>query len=121
MLNLADKFGFQLPLLPGMMNQGDMVGNTKGLVVIMTQNGEMLPCGTPYFVVGIVARGTASLLSGIAFAASLGAARTKTVFSLNTFEHKSDKNSGAHCVFFCLFFFSLLIYSILIIDLRYFP
>lgn len=64
-------------LLPGMMNQGDMVGNKKGGAVNVTQNGEMLPCGTPKFVVGTVAPATTSLLSGMAFAASLGAARQK--------------------------------------------
>lgn len=62
-----------------MMNQGDMVGNTKGLDVSITQKGEMLPRGTQSFV-GIVAPATTSLLSGIAFAASLGAAKIKTVF-----------------------------------------
>lgn len=61
-----------------MLNQGDIVGNTKGLDVSMTQNGEMLPCGTPDFIVGIAAPATTSLLSGTAFAANLGAAQTKT-------------------------------------------
>lgn len=64
-------------LLPGMMNQGDVVGNTKGFVVMVTQNGALLPFGIPNDVVGMVAPATTSLLlSGKALAASLGAART---------------------------------------------
>lgn len=60
-----------------MTNQGDVVGNKKGYVFIVTQNGEMLPWGTPKFAVGIVAPSVTTLLSGKAFAASLGAAQTK--------------------------------------------
>lgn len=63
-------------LLPGMMNQGNMVGNRKGLVLIVTQNGEMLSCGM-FFIGGTVALATTSLLSGRAFSGSFAAAQTK--------------------------------------------
>lgn len=59
-----------------MMNQGDMVGNRKGRVFKVTQNGEMLPCGT-FLIGGIVTPATMSLLSGRAFSGNLGAATTK--------------------------------------------
>ena len=62
----------------GIVNQGDMVGNTKGKVDIVIQKGEVLPRGTPKCWDGVVAQATASLLSGIAFSGSCGSARTKT-------------------------------------------
>lgn len=49
------------------------MGNTKGHSLIVTQNGEMLPWGTPNFVAGMITPSTISALSGKAFAASLGA------------------------------------------------
>lgn len=60
-----------------MMNQGDTVGNTKGLVVIVIQYGEVLRCGMVTSSFGTVAPATASLLSGKALAGSLGAAQAK--------------------------------------------
>lgn len=75
MMHLAAS-NLQLSLLPGMMNQGDTVGNRKGLVFIVIQNGDMLPSGTPNLVSGIVAPSTASLPSGTAFSGSFGAAQT---------------------------------------------
>ena len=60
-----------------MVNQGDVVGNRKGLVFKVTQNGETLPWGTPCIVVGIVALATILLLSGRAFSGSLGPAGKK--------------------------------------------
>lgn len=68
------------------MNQGDAVGNRKGLVFIVIQNGEALPSGTPSLVSGTVAPSTASLPSGTAFSGSLGAAQTTNkwrAFSIN--------------------------------------
>lgn len=63
--------------LPGILNQGEEVGNIKGLVVIVIQNGGVLPCGTPHFAVGMAAPLTASLLSGKALFGALGAAQIK--------------------------------------------
>ncbi len=62
------------------------MGNRKGLVVIVTQNGEMLPWGTPFSIGGIVAPATTSFLSGRAFSGSLGAAQTKKQVKCH-FEH----------------------------------
>lgn len=63
-------------LSPGMMNHGDLVGNRKGCVLVVTQNGPTLPRGTPLVVGGTVAPATASVPSGRAFPGSFGAAQT---------------------------------------------
>lgn len=56
-----------------MKNQGDMVGNTKGLTFIGIQNGAALPWGTPNCTGGIVMTAKSSLPSGKAFSESFGA------------------------------------------------
>lgn len=50
----------------------------KGAVVNMTENGDVLPRGTPTFVVRTTGPVTISSLSGIAFGASRGAAYRET-------------------------------------------
>ncbi len=85
--NLLDK----VSLSPGMINQGDMVGNRKGLFLIVTQNGEMLPCGIPHFIGGKVTPATTLSLSSRAFSSSLGAAQTKHKQSVKVNIFKSDK------------------------------
>ena len=52
------------------------MGNTKGAVAIVTQNGPTLPSGMPNFTDGTVAPGATSLLSGRAFAGNVGTARS---------------------------------------------
>lgn len=52
----------KLSHLPGMMNQGDIVGNRKGLVLIVIQNGLTLPSGRAYCIGGIVTPATTSFL-----------------------------------------------------------
>lgn len=61
-----------------MMNQGDVVGKMKGSVIKVTENGAMLPSGTPKLVTGTTAPVTISTLSGRAFSASRGAAFRNT-------------------------------------------
>lgn len=65
---------FVFCLILGMMNQADAVGNKYGLVVMGTQNGEVLPSGMSRLVVRTNTPLTMSLLLGKAFAGSLGAA-----------------------------------------------
>lgn len=61
-----------LELLPGMMNQGDLVGNRKGPLFSGTQNGAAVPSGMPNLPSGTIVPVAASFASGKAFLASLG-------------------------------------------------
>lgn len=62
----------------------------------------MLPRGTPHFVIGTTAPATISLLSGIAFAAILGATRTKSKQSF-VYIYEKVHNKGAH---YCYYFYN---------------
>ncbi len=76
----------KLTLKPGKMNQGDMVANTKGLVLSVTQNGDLQPSGMVVGIDGTVALAIISMLSGMDIAGSFDAAQTKnkqTVISEN--------------------------------------
>lgn len=57
-----------------MLNQGDAVGNKKGLVVMVTQNGALEPIGMAAFGFGMAAFATQRLLFGKASCGCLGAA-----------------------------------------------
>lgn len=60
-----------------MLYQGEMVGNRNGLLLNVTQKGEVVPRGMPNSVDGTVAPATASLLSGRALSGRFRAAQTQ--------------------------------------------
>lgn len=68
----------QLSLLPGTMNQGDTVGYMNGLVLIVIQNGGVLPCGVLYCIGGTVTPAMTSSSSREAFLVDFIAAKTRT-------------------------------------------
>lgn len=98
-LYLEVNFSFQLFLSPGIVNQGETVGNTKGLVVIVIQYGEVLRCGMVISSVGTVAPSTATSLSGKALSGNFGAAQAKISFVKSFVGERKGKMSGAKQVF----------------------
>lgn len=66
-----------------MMNQGDLVGNRKGGVFSVIQNGAMLTRGIPNFTGGITAPATRSWLSGKMLSESFGSTKTTNVCHSN--------------------------------------
>lgn len=62
----------EMSISPGMMNQGDLVGNRKGLLLSGTQYGATVPWGMPKLTGGTTVPVAASSPSGKAFSGCLG-------------------------------------------------
>lgn len=78
-----------MSLVPGMMNQGDLVGNRKGLLLSGTQNGATVPWGMPKFTGGTTVAAAASWLSGKAFSGCLGTNGINKNNNINICTHTS--------------------------------
>lgn len=79
-----------MSLVPGMMNQGDLVGNRKGLLLSGTQNGATVPWGMPKFTGGTTVAAAASWLSGKAFSGCLGTNGINKNNNINICTHTSS-------------------------------